>query len=80
MIKNNKGFYIVRAMLVAVLIVSLLGFAGCKSNIYTDDLSVDVWQTDGLEEFGEASYPPYTANDGTWAVYWYICGSDLELR
>jgi hypothetical protein len=29
---------------------------------------------------GEPPYKPYTAKDGTWAVYWYICGSDLELR
>jgi len=25
-----------------------------------------------------ASYPAYTKKDGTWAIYMYICGADLE--
>ena len=30
------------------------------------------------ESGSQAAYPAYTAKDGTWAVYIYICGSDLE--
>ena len=26
----------------------------------------------------EMNYPAYTAKDGTWAIYLYICGADLE--
>ena len=72
--------HIIRTLLAAVLIVSLFGVTGCKSGSSTD-LVTDSGRPDtARDDLAAASYAPYTAQDGTWAVYWYICGSDLELR
>ena len=71
---------ILRGALAAVLTLSLLGITGCIRWWGTD---AGVSGNDGnkvIGSLGEAPYGPYDKKDGTWAIYWYICGSDLELR
>jgi len=72
---------LIRVVLAAILACSLFVLAGCSSSRKTDS----AWSTDGTGNPGwdlddAPPYSPYTAKDGTVAVYWYICGSDLELR
>ena len=70
----------IRTMLSLILVVFLFGFAGC-STIVTDDPTLSPNNPNNSQiNLGDAPYAPYTAKDGTWAIYWYICGSDLELR
>ncbi|MCL2756646.1 MAG: clostripain-related cysteine peptidase [Coriobacteriia bacterium] len=67
-------------VLATVLAVSLFGSAACLK-IVTDDPNFNPNQPNNPTiDLGDAPYEPYTAKDGTWAIYWYICGSDLELR
>jgi len=68
------------AALSVVLAISLLAFAGCKSNHPPTDAINGSNAGSPASALAAAPYDAYTAKDGTWAVYWYICGSDIELR
>ena len=73
-----------RVALAVVLVLSLSGLVGCwgnsNNNTNTNDPTTSPGSQGALTALGEAPYGPYTAKDGTWAIYWYLCGSDIELR
>ncbi|MCL2150790.1 MAG: clostripain-related cysteine peptidase [Coriobacteriia bacterium] len=81
--KTGLGSALARTLLAAVLTASLLGSTACRDDNQTN---AGNWGGGGGGgqgsniNLGDAPYSPYTAHDGTWAVYWYICGSDIELR
>ncbi|MCL1913689.1 MAG: clostripain-related cysteine peptidase [Eubacteriaceae bacterium] len=62
-----------RRIALAVLSIIALSalFAGCSAG----KKALPDFSKSGSELFG---YPAYTEKDGTWAIYIYICGSDLE--
>jgi len=80
---------ILTTALLATLVISLMWPVGCAptpagssainagSNTGSSTNAADKDKTSALDD---APYGPYTAKDGTWAIYWYICGSDIELR
>jgi len=77
---SRAGRRVFIAVLAAALTVSLLGFAGCSKNPPATD-TIDAPNTgSSAAALDAAPYDAYTEKDGTWAVYWYICGSDIELR
>jgi len=71
-----------------VLAVSLLGLSGCniidllnRPNNQTDAPNTNNDNNkDTNTALDNAPYDAYTKKDGTWAIYWYLCGSDIELR
>ena len=67
-------------LLSVVLATSMFLIAGCKPKpaVVNPATSSNPWPS--TLNLSEASYGPYNAKDGTWAIYWYICGSDIELR
>ena len=69
-------------LLAAVLAALLLGLAFTQTGCKTNDANLGVISSseDTLVDLGDAPYGPYLDKDGTWAIYWYLCGSDIELR
>lgn len=67
-----------KRLLCLLLILSLLcSFAGCEEDYEgeyeeQEDYEEEFWEDDG-GIIGESGDP-----NQTWAVYWYLCGSDLE--
>ena len=79
---GNDGVGRLRVFIVALsvmLAVSLLVFAGCKKDAPANPLDIEIGGSSAAA-LSNAPYDAYTAKDGTWAVYWYVCGSDIELR
>ena len=69
------------ALLLSILL--LLTVTGCKKDIAdiirasADSAGVPT-NTEKIPTDRQGNYPNYTAKDGTWAIYMYICGSNLE--
>jgi len=70
-----------------ILAFSLFGLSGCniiellnRKDTPTDDPGTSSISKDIQTALDNAPYDRYTKKDGTWAVYWYLCGSDIELR
>ena len=75
---KNKTIKFVSALLAfAMLAVLLFSLPGCGDEIRRTGLDVN-------DQPGKlaAKYAPYTkpVPPGTWAVYWYLCGTDLETN
>lgn len=72
--------------LVILLIVAMFSLTACLDDDYEDSYS-DSYENDYGDDGGSntsastttysSSAQLYDAND-TWAIYWYLCGSDLE--
>ena len=87
---NNKarlGHHLFKVVLSVILAFSLFGLSGCslaelfnkpKDPVDAPDTNSD--NKDTNTALDNAPYDRYTKKDGTWAVYWYLCGSDIELR
>ena len=66
------------------VLVMTLSFTACGGDEVSDDTEVfaagDVSETESNEINDAASSVSEEAGDGSWAVYWYLCGSDLETN
>jgi hypothetical protein len=64
---------------IGVILALLLSLAGCSGK---SDPVKAAWPGGGqggdAEVTRKMSYPAYTDKDDTWAIYMYICGSNLE--
>ena len=77
-----------RVVLSVLLAFSTAWFAGCSpartnnpaASSVPVDVTIDRGSSDADTALDDAPYDAYTAKDGTWAFYWYACGSDIELR
>lgn len=76
MMEKNKGHKILAVILMGILIFSL---AACKSEDNTDESTqtsmVASTEIPIEEGTGDDSSPSIETE---WAIYWYLCGSDLE--
>ena len=52
----------------------VLSFAACGGDDAGDEVTPDNQETAGTEQ----KSPSEATGDESWAVYWYLCGSDLE--
>ena len=71
---------VLMTLLSAVFVFLMLLPAGCKPAPTNDPNTGLGNQGSAQVNLGDAPNGAYTAHDGTWAIYWYICGSDIELR
>jgi hypothetical protein len=77
--KEINGMKKISAITFGVIFALLFSLTGCKNK--SDPVKV-AWP--GGDPGGDAevtrkmSYPAYTDKDDTWAIYMYICGSNLE--
>ena len=66
------------------VLLMTLSFTACGGDEVSDDTEVfaagDVSETESNEINDAASSVSEEAGDGSWAVYWYLCGSDLETN
>jgi len=46
----------------------------------TTEVTIEEEETKETEEVVVVEEPKPDLNDGTWAIYWYLCGSDLETN
>jgi len=77
--KNNKYYKLLAMILIGILIFSLTACGGdsaetvetTETTEVTDEKVADVVE-ESTEQVAETSY------DTEWAIYWYLCGSDLE--
>ncbi len=61
--------------LISLFLVTMLVLTACGSESITDILSDSIKQeADPVENEPESE----ERSDGSWAIYWYLCGSDLE--
>ena len=81
--------------ILALLLILLVATAtGCHDDKPLGDIVVETGKTAQQSDRGndnnttnsdntvnrDVSYPAYTSKDGTWAIYMYICGADLESK
>ena len=66
--KKNKCMKLFAMLLIVVLMFSLSACGGDSTAVSDKDIAV----SDKPEQVAETTY------DTEWAIYWYICGSDLE--
>ncbi len=52
-------------------VFSLMAFTGCEDDDVKQTAKIEKESNGGSEKKGE---------DGSWAIYWYLCGSDLESQ
>ena len=58
----------------------VFSFAGCgEEDVSSDEEMSYEAEQDGVFDEDETK-TPVVAEDGTWAIYWYLCGSDLETN
>jgi len=69
--KNNRYYKLLAMLLIGILIFSLTACGG-EEKTQTADVEEDTKVTDVEEEI----IPP--SSDTEWAIYWYLCGSNLE--
>ncbi|MBQ6294358.1 MAG: hypothetical protein IJK80_00685, partial [Firmicutes bacterium] len=63
-----------KRLLTLLLALSLVfGLAACT-------ISVQQPQQPAQPSPSGGKTPVYTGSDETWAIYWYLCGSDLESK
>lgn len=68
-----------RKILSLVLVTAMLfSFTACGSDAEDVQNTVATQDTSSVVETAEQSTPSVPADAGSWAVYWYLCGSDLE--
>ena len=66
------------SMLSVLLIVSLLIPMGCTNTTTNiNDTKAGSGSQNTNPALDNAPYDPYDKKDGTWAIYWYLCGSDI---
>ena len=61
------------------LLASILPLAGCSKGPTTNVVESIAGQSAKLS-LPPKTYDSYNAKDDSWAIYWYVCGSDIELR
>lgn len=73
--RNNKFYKLITLFLVFVMICSLVACGG-EATDTTDTtptpIATSIGGTKSMTEVAESEY------DTEWAIYWYLCGSDLE--
>ena len=83
MLKSNSRKII---CLLLALVLALLTLTACEASVSkkpTSDrgeTSAPVADVSSSAVAASRNYPDYDGPPGTWAVYWYICGSDLESQ
>ena len=71
-----------RRKLLALLLAAAMvfSFAGCGEEDVSSDEEISYEaEQDGVFDEDETK-TSVVAEDGTWAIYWYLCGSDLETN
>ena len=63
---------IISALMAAVMIIALTACSGTRQ----DTITVSPGQVEN--EVAKADYGDVSWEPGSWAIYWYLCGSDLE--
>ena len=64
-----------------LILIMTLSFAACGEEGSLDYTSGgEEIETEGAEENQSTGSDSEAADNGSWAVYWYLCGSDLETN
>ncbi len=64
-----------KVIALALLLPLTLSLAACADEV-ADEVTGEVTEDTVGEQYTDA--PTALVEDGSWAVYWYLCGSDLE--